>query len=66
MADLDLDWMSSDVRRTFDEGLRLYAEAIRDGAVLHLQDGAEAMQRASQLHILQQGQARSDPIDASI
>ncbi|WP_174299982.1 hypothetical protein [Caulobacter sp. S45] len=53
MQELDLSWMSPDVRRAFDDGVRFYAEAVRDGAVLHMQDGAEAMQRASQLHLRQ-------------
>ena len=61
----DLDWMSPAVRRAFDEGVRLYAEAVRDGAVLHMQDGAEAMHRASQLHLRQSSEAEqteaSDP-----
>ncbi len=64
MDDLDLSWMSPDVRRAFDEGIRLYAEAVRDGAVLHMQDGAEAMQRASQLHLRNaapQAEAAADP-----
>ncbi len=51
MEDLDLDWMAAPVRRAFMEGVRLYAEAVRDGAVLHMRDGADAMQHASQLHL---------------
>ncbi len=51
MAALDLSWMAPEVRRTFDEGVQLYAEAVRDGTVMHMQDGADAMQRAAQLHI---------------
>ena len=66
MNDLDLGWMSTDVRRAFDEGVRLYAEAVRDGTVLHMQDGAQAMQRASQLHLRQQGQDRAAAADPSI
>ena len=67
MDELDLHWMSPAVRRAFDEGVRLYAEAVRDGAVLHMQDGADAMQRASQLHLRQGGEAeRSDAADPSI
>ena len=66
MDDVDLDWMSPDVRRAFDEGVRLYAEAVRDGAVLHMQDGAEAMQRASQLHLLHQAKGGSEAADPSI
>lgn len=53
MEELDLTWMAPPVRRAFDEGVRLYAEAVRDGAVLHMQDGAVAMQRAAQLHLRQ-------------
>ncbi len=63
MADLDLTWMSAEVRRAFDEGVRLYAEAVRDGAVLHMQDGADAMQRASQLQ-LRRG-AETDAVTAA-
>ena len=48
---LDLSWMAPAVRRVFDEGVRLYAEAIRDGTVMHMQDAANAMQRAAQAHI---------------
>ena len=57
MDDLELDWMSPDVRRAFDEGVRLYAEAVRDGTVLHMHDGADAMQRAAQLHLRQSAEA---------
>ncbi len=66
MDDLDLSWMSPDVRRAFDEGVRLYAEAVRDGAVLHMQDGAEAMQRASQLHLRQPAGTDAAAADPSI
>ena len=51
MEEIDIDWMAPPVRRAFLDGVRLYAEAVRDGAVMHMQDGADAMQRASQLHI---------------
>ena len=63
MDEIDLDWMAPPVRRAFLEGVRLYAEAVRDGAVLHMHDGAQAMQRAEQLHLrLQQGDtAAADP-----
>ena len=67
MDKLDLDWMSPAVRCAFDEGVRLYAEAVRDGAVLHMQDGADAMQRASQLHLRQAGEAeRTEASDPAI
>ena len=66
MSDLDLGWMSPDVRRAFDEGGRLYAEAVRDGTVMHMHDGAQAMQRASQLHLRQQGQDSTGAADPSI
>ena len=61
MDDLDLSWMAPEVRRAFDEGVRLYAEAVRDGTVMHIQDGSDAMQRAAQLHIrLGQAGGRGD------
>ena len=67
MDELDLSWMSPAVRRAFDEGVRLYAEAVRDGAVLHMQDGADAMQSASQLHLRQaQEPDRTDAADPGI
>ena len=67
MDKLDLDWMAPAVRRAFDEGVRLYAEAVRDGAVLHMQDGADAMQKASQLHLRQPDEAdRTAAADPSI
>ena len=66
MDDLDLSWMSLDVRRAFNEGVRLYAEAVRDGAVLHMQDGADAMQRAAQLQIRRPGPGEAAAADPSI
>ncbi len=63
MDGLDLNWMTADVRQAFDEGVRLYAEAVRDGAVLHMQDGADAMQRAAQLHLRQA--AETDKVEAA-
>jgi hypothetical protein len=48
---LDLSWMPPAVRRAFDEGVRLYAEAVRDGTVMHMQDASDAMQAAAQLQI---------------
>ena len=68
MDALDLSWMSPAVRRAFDEGVRLYAEAVRDGAVLHIQDGADAMQRASQLHLRRgtEDEAQTSAADPSI
>ncbi len=66
MDELDLSWMAADVRHAFDEGVRLYAEAVRDGAVLHMQDGADAMQRASQLHLRQPGREEVAAEDPSI
>lgn len=67
MAELDLSWMAPEVRRAFDEGVRLYAEAVRDGTVMHIQDGSEAMQRAAQLHIrLQEAGAGGGEVDPSI
>jgi hypothetical protein len=62
MEDLDLSWMSPGVRQAFDEGVRLYAEAVRDGTVMHMQDGSDAMQRAAQLHI--RLQETGDALDA--
>lgn len=67
MDELGLEWMSPSVRHAFDEGVRLYAEAVRDGAVLHMQDGADAMQRAAQLHLRQIAEAdRTAAADPSI
>jgi hypothetical protein len=67
MDDLDLTWMSPAVRRAFDDGVRLYAEAVRDGAVLHMQDGANAMHQAAQLHLREPEEAdRSAAADPSI
>jgi hypothetical protein len=66
MDPLDLSWMTPAVRRAFDEGVRLYAEAVKDGTVMHMQDGADAMQRAAQLHIRQEEAAPRDALDPSI
>ena len=63
MDALDLSWMSPAVRRAFDEGVRLYAEAVREGAVSQMQDGSQAMQRAAQIHIRSAGAA--DPAAGS-
>jgi hypothetical protein len=51
MDEIDIDWMSPPVRRAFLEGVRYFAEAVRDGAVMHMQDGLSAMHRAEQLHL---------------
>ena len=67
MDDLDLSWMEPPVRRAFVEGVRLYAEAVRDGTVMHMQDASDAMRRAAQVHIrLQSGAARHAAADPSI
>ena len=65
MDAFDLNWMPQPVRRAFDEGVRLYAEAVRDGTVMHMQDGAAAMANAAQLHVRLQalgaGREAADP-----
>jgi hypothetical protein len=66
MDPLDLSWMTPAVRRAFDEGVRLYAEAVKDGTVMHMQDGSDAMQRAAQLHIRQGEATPRDALDPSI
>jgi hypothetical protein len=54
------------VRRAFDEGVRLFAEAVRDGTVMHMQDGYDAMQRAAQLHLRQEEPPSAASQDPSI
>lgn len=67
MDDLDLSWMTPPVRRAFDQGVRLYAEAVRDGTIMHMQDASQAMQEAAQLHIrLAQGVDSATAADPSI
>ena len=66
MDDLDLDWMTPSVRRAFLEGVRVYAQAVRDGAVMHMQDGAQAMERAAQLHLGAERDAAPSDTDPSI
>ena len=66
MDDLDLDWMTPPVRRAFLEGVRLYAQAVRDGAVMHMQDGAQAMEHAVQLHLRAEQDAAPADSDPSI
>jgi hypothetical protein len=66
MEQIDLNWMPAAVRRAFDEGVRLFAEAVRDGTVMHMQDGYEAMQRASQIYIREGEPPSAASLDPSI
>jgi hypothetical protein len=51
MDEIDIGWMAPPVRRLFLDAVRLFAEAVRDGAVMHMQDGMIAMKEAEQAHL---------------
>lgn len=54
MDEIDISWMTPPVKRAFLNGVRLFAEAVRDGTMMHMQDGMMAMHEAEQLHLRQQ------------